>query len=141
MHGNESALKVFASPRVHVLPQHEKTGLTFSSPNVVDEILPQRDSSSNNRINAQSTDHPIFGTDDALALSEGQTFNNDSEFRTERGKQKVSFTSFPLCFDDLNSFQDLDKLFKLLHVCSVMKLELQGKLKLMRCGCGKSLRD
>ncbi|KAL5839479.1 hypothetical protein ACOSQ4_012087 [Xanthoceras sorbifolium] len=91
VHGNESSSKAHSSQghvsRVRVLSQQDKPGLIFPSPNGGEEILPQRESSSNNRINAQSTSHPIFGTEDAFVLSDGQTLNNDADLRMDRKRK------------------------------------------------------
>ncbi|KAK3207089.1 hypothetical protein Dsin_021135 [Dipteronia sinensis] len=90
-HGNEPSSKVNSSQghvsRVRVLSQQDKPGIIFSSPNGGEEILPQRESSSNNRINAQTTGHPIFGTEDAFVLADGQAFNNDADLQMDRKRK------------------------------------------------------
>ncbi|KAJ4703536.1 Homeobox domain-containing protein/DDT domain-containing protein [Melia azedarach] len=89
-HGNEQASRVHGVQghvsRVRGLSQQDKPGL-FSSPNGGEDSLPQRESASTNRINSQSTGHPIFGTEDPYLLSDGQTFNNDTELRMDRKRK------------------------------------------------------
>ncbi|XP_044461599.1 homeobox-DDT domain protein RLT1-like isoform X2 [Mangifera indica] len=77
--------------RVRVLSQQEKLGHIISSSNGGEESLPQRESSSNNRITAQSVANPIFGTEDPYMLSDGQTFHNDPELWVERKRKSLQF--------------------------------------------------
>ncbi|KAJ0018949.1 hypothetical protein Pint_10514 [Pistacia integerrima] len=92
-HGHEPLSRVPGvqghASRVRVLSQQEKPGHIFSSPNGGEDSLPQRESSSNNRISGQSVANPIFGTEDPYPLSDGQTFHNDPELRADRKRKSL----------------------------------------------------
>ncbi|KAL9452464.1 hypothetical protein AB3S75_008284 [Citrus x aurantiifolia] len=91
LHANEPSSRVHGVQghvaRVRVLSQQDKPAHIFSSPNGGEDSLLQRESTSNNRKNVQSTSHPIFGTEDPYLLSDGQTFNNDAEQRMEKKRK------------------------------------------------------
>lgn len=75
--------------RVRLLSQQDRQGLALSSPPRDDDRVPERDSLTNVRTNAQFSDHLVVGPDDSFVLSDGKIFHNDAIIRKER-KRKVS---------------------------------------------------
>ncbi|KAL4387184.1 hypothetical protein GQ457_09G002680 [Hibiscus cannabinus] len=73
--------------RVRVLPQQDKTGIIPLSTQVVEDSLAEREPFANGRVIAQSSSHPVLGTEDSYMLSAGQTLNNDADLRNDRKRK------------------------------------------------------
>ncbi|GAV60333.1 Homeobox domain-containing protein/DDT domain-containing protein [Cephalotus follicularis] len=91
VHGKEPSLRVHGAQghaaRVHVLSQQDKPGHMFSSPYGDDDSLLQGDSFTINRINVQSTNYPILGSEEPYVLADGQNLNDDADLRMERKRK------------------------------------------------------
>ncbi|KAF5474449.1 hypothetical protein F2P56_006347 [Juglans regia] len=73
--------------RVRLLSQQDRQGLALSSPPRDDDRVPERDSLTNVRTNAQFSDHLVVGPDDPFVLSDGKSFHNDAIIRKERKRK------------------------------------------------------
>ncbi|XP_002509429.2 homeobox-DDT domain protein RLT1 isoform X1 [Ricinus communis] len=74
--------------RVRLFSQPEKKGHVFSSPRRDDDYLLQHDSYTNNRISAQTSSHPIMGSENPDGFSDAQILHTETDVWMEK-KRKI----------------------------------------------------